>query len=133
MKIAEPAESTLSRPYWEATRTERLVVPWCSTCQEFFWYPRVVCPTCLGDTVEWRDVSGRGEVHAVSVMHKTGMGRDPADGPYAVALIQLDEGVRMLSNVVGVDPDEVTVGSPVRVVWHDLSDGRKLPMFTPDA
>jgi len=133
MKIAEPAESTPSRPYWEATREARLVLPWCASCEAFFWYPRVVCPTCLADTVEWRDAAGTGEVYAVSVMHKTGMGRDPADGPYAVAIIELDEGVRMLSNVIGVDPDEVTVGSPVRVVWHDLSDGRKLPMFEPDA
>jgi uncharacterized protein len=131
MKLAEPAESALSRPYWAATRDERLVLPWCTACESPFWYPRVVCPACLGDTVEWRDAAGTGEVHAVSVMHKTAMGRDPADGPYAVAIIELDEGVRMLSNVVGVDPEHVSVGTPVRVVWHDLSDGRKLPMFTP--
>ena len=131
MKIAEPFESTLSKPYWAATREERLVLPWCGACEAFFWYPRVVCPTCLGDTVEWRDAQGTGEVHAVSVMHKTGMGRDPVDGPYAVAIVELVEGVRMLTNIVGVEPDAVTVGTAVRVTWHELSDGRKLPMFTP--
>lgn len=131
MKVMEPAESSLSRPYWEATREERLVLPWCTACQSFFWYPRVVCPTCLGDTVEWRDAAGTGEVYAVSVMHKTGMGRDPGDGPYAVAVVELDEGVRLLTNVVGIEPDEVAVGAAVQVSWHELSDGRKLPMFTP--
>jgi uncharacterized OB-fold protein len=131
VKIAEPAESSLSRPYWEATRDERLVLPYCPACSAFFWYPRVVCPTCLSDAVEWRDAAGTGEIHAVSVMHKTGAGRDPADGPYAVAVVELPEGVRMLTNIVGVAPEEATVGSAVRVTWHELSDGRKLPMFTP--
>jgi uncharacterized OB-fold protein len=131
MKVMEPAESSLSRPYWQATREERLVLPWCTDCERFFWYPRVVCPSCLGEGVEWREAAGTGEVHAVSVMHKTGMGRDPADGPYAVAVVELAEGVRMLTNIVGVEPGAVTVGTAVRVAWHDLSDGRKLPMFTP--
>jgi uncharacterized OB-fold protein len=131
MKVMEPAESSLSRPYWEATRDERLVLPWCTDCERFFWYPRVVCPSCLGEEIEWREAAGTGEVHAVSVMHKTGMGRDPADGPYAVAVVELAEGVRMLTNIVGVEPGAVTVGTAVRVAWHDLSDGRKLPMFTP--
>jgi uncharacterized OB-fold protein len=131
MKVMEPAESSLSRPYWEATRDERLVLPWCTDCERFFWYPRVVCPSCLGEEIEWREAAGTGEVHAVSVMHKTGMGRDPADGPYAVAVVELAEGVRMLTNIVGVEPGAVTVGMAVRVTWHELSDGRKLPMFTP--
>jgi uncharacterized OB-fold protein len=131
MKVMEPAESSLSRPYWEATRDERLVLPWCTDCERFFWYPRVVYPSCLGEEIEWREAAGTGEVHAVSVMHKTGMGRDPADGPYAVAVVELAEGVRMLTNIVGVEPGAVTVGTAVRVAWHDLSDGRKLPMFTP--
>jgi uncharacterized protein len=131
MKILEPTGSSLSRPYWEATREERLVLPWCTACTSFFWYPRVVCPTCLGATVEWRDAAGTGEVYAVSVMHKTGMGRDPADGPYAVAVVELAERVRLLTNVIGIEPDDVAVGMAVRVAWHELSDGRKLPMFTP--
>jgi uncharacterized OB-fold protein len=131
MKLAEPAESTLSRPYWEATREGRLVLPWCPACESFFWYPRPVCPGCLGEGVEWRSAAGTGTVHSVSVMHRPGPGRDADDGPYAVAVIELAEGVRMLSNVVGVPPDEVAVGTAVRLAWHELSDGRRLPMFTP--
>jgi uncharacterized OB-fold protein len=64
-------------------------------------------------------------------MHRPGPGRDQADGPYAVALIELAEGVRMMSNVVGCPPEDVTVGTPVRLVWEPLADGRHLPQFTP--
>jgi uncharacterized OB-fold protein len=64
-------------------------------------------------------------------MHRPGPGRDEADGPYVVALIDLVEGVRMMSNVVGCPPEDVTVGMPVRVVWEPLADGRHIPQFTP--
>jgi uncharacterized OB-fold protein len=129
--LLEPKESSLSRPYWAASRAERLVLPFCTACAAFFWYPRPVCPTCLADTIEWRDAAGTGVVHAVSVMHRPGPGRDEKDGPYAVAIIELFEGVRVLSNVVGVAPEQIAVGDAVRVAWQALSDGRKLPVFRP--
>jgi uncharacterized OB-fold protein len=131
MTLAGPAETERTRPFWDATREGRLVLPWCPACEAFFWYPRPVCPTCLAETVEWRPAAGTGEVHAVSVQYRAGPGRDGSDGPYAVAVVELAEGVRMLSNIVGVPPEEVAVVAPVRLSWHELSDGRRLPMFTP--
>jgi uncharacterized OB-fold protein len=125
-----PADET-SEPFWSATRDRRLVLPWCTACDQAMWYPREVCPSCLGSAVEWRLAAGTGTVYAVSVHHKPGPGRDPGDVPYAVALIDLPEGVRMMSNVVGCAPDSVTVGMPVQVAWHPLSDGRHLPQFAP--
>jgi uncharacterized OB-fold protein len=65
------------------------------------------------------------------VHHRPGPGREPDDGTYAVALVDLPEGVRMMTNIVGCEPDEVAVGQAVRVHWHQLSDGRHLPMFEP--
>jgi uncharacterized OB-fold protein len=140
MKLLEPPETPESKPFWDATRDERLVLPYCTTCGAYFWYPRPACPTCLDEAVEWRPAAGTGSVYAVSVQHKAGMGRDPSEGPYAVALVDLTEGVRILSNVVGPSgrgsgevwaPDDVAVGDAVRVVWQELSDQRRLPLFTP--
>lgn len=131
MKLMEPPESDHGKPFWDATREERLMLPYSTATGTPFWYPREVAPDTLEPGVEWREASGDGTVHAVSVQHRTGPGRDPDDGPYAVALIDLPEGVRIMSNVVGCDPDTVACGMAVRVIWHDLSDGRKLPMFTP--
>jgi hypothetical protein len=130
-KVFEPQSSTLSGPFWEATRVRQLVLPWCTGCERAVWFPREICPHCRGTSFDWRPASGAGEVHAVSVHHQTGLGRDPADGPYAVALVQLPEGVRMMSNIVGCALEDITVGMPVRVTWMPLPDGRHLPQFAP--
>jgi uncharacterized OB-fold protein len=128
----EPPVHPVTEPFWEATRRRELLVQWCIDCNEPIFYPREVCPRCLGTQLEWRPASGRGEVYAVSVQHKPAMPL-PAftDGPYAVALIELAEGVRMMSNVIGCPPDDVSVGMPVAITWEPLSDGRHLPQFAP--
>jgi len=130
----EPPETEVTAPFWEATRRRELLVQWCGDCDEPIFYPREVCPRCLGTRLHWRQASGDGQVHAVSVQHLPSMPL-PAytDGPYAVALVELIEGVRIMSNVVGCPPEEVTVGMPVCVTWEELTDGRHLPQFTPRA
>ena len=127
----EPPVTELSAPFWNATRDERFLLPWSTAREVPMWFPREVDPADPGQPIEWREASGEGTVYAVSVHHKPGPGRDPADGPYAVALVDLAEGVRMMANVVGCPPDEVAVGAAVRLVWQPLSDGRNLPQFTP--
>lgn len=129
--LIEPPIGPDAVPFWEATRERRLVLPWCTACDRPHWYPRAVCPACLGDSIEWRAASGVGEVYAASVQHRPGPGRDPAAGPYVVVLVDLPEGVRVMSNVVECDPEDVTVGMAVELTWHPLSDGRHLPMFRP--
>lgn len=130
MKLYEPPADAWAEPFWAATRRHELVLPACRSCDVAFWYPREACPRCSGDDIEWRPASGEGVVYAVSVQHRPGPRRDAADGPYAVALVELREGVRLLTNVIGCPPEDVTVGETVRVTWMPLSDGRNLPMFT---
>ncbi|HET6774893.1 MAG TPA: OB-fold domain-containing protein [Acidimicrobiales bacterium] len=131
MKLIEPPVTEASAPFWDATREQRLVLPWSTATGKAVWYPREVDPAAPDQPFDWREASGEGVVYAASVHHRTGPGRDPDDGPYVVALVELPEGVRMMTNIVGCPPDEVTVGMPVRLVWHPLSDGRHLPMFAP--
>lgn len=125
----EPPVTETSRPFWDATRDRRLVLQWCATCERPVWYPREVCPRCFGSTLEWRPASGRGEIYAVTIEHKP---QNPAMAdlaPYTVALVALDEGVRMLSSVVGTPAAEVRIAQRVQVCWEELSDGRNLPLF----
>ncbi len=128
----EPPVAEASAPFWEATRQRRLVLPWCVACEQAFWFPREVCPGCLGSAIDWRPASGRGRIHAATVEHHPAL--LPAvfgDQPYVIALVDLDEGVRMMSNVVGCPPDEVGVGMAVAATWEPLSDGRQLLLFEP--
>ncbi|HVN50194.1 MAG TPA: OB-fold domain-containing protein [Acidimicrobiales bacterium] len=129
----EPPVTDASEPFWEATRQRRLMLPWCTACDRPFWYPREVCPRCLGSAIEWRAASGRGEVYAHTVEHKPVMLKAVfGDEPYCVALVELDEGVRLMSNIVDVDPLAVEVGMRVSARWEPMSDGRHLLLFAPE-
>ncbi|GAC1599103.1 MAG: OB-fold domain-containing protein [Acidimicrobiales bacterium] len=129
----EPPITETSGPFWEATRTRQLLLQWCTSCERAIWYPRETCPSCMGQSLEWRPASGAGVVYAVTVEHKSMVPSMAALAPYTVVLVDLAEGVRMLSSVVGCPPDEVHVGMAVAVTWEELSDGRNLPMFEPSA
>jgi len=136
----EPKVGAESGPFWEATRERRLLVQWCTACDRGIFYPRSFCPYCGGtdsgaSTLSWKEASGRATVYAVTVEHKpSAMGATFSNGePYVVALVDLEEGVRMLTNIVGCPADEVVVGLPVTVTWEPLTDGRQLPLFTPGA
>lgn len=128
----EPPVNDASEPFWDATREKRFLLQWCKACDgEPIFYPREVCPRCLAPDLEWREASGRGVVHAVSVQHRPGNPKLAEDGPYPVVLVDLDEGARMMSNVVGCPADEVVIGMGVELTWEPLSDGRNLPLFEP--
>jgi uncharacterized protein len=129
----EPPESEAAHPFWSASRDRQLVLQWCRACEQPIHYPRDACPRCLGDDLEFRPSPGNGTVYAVSVMPKPANPLMAGREPYAVALVELDEGIRMMSNITGIDPFAVEVGMTVRVTWEQLSDGRHLPLFEPSA
>lgn len=128
--LPEPTE--ISQPFWDGTRERRLLLQRCPQCHRSVWYPRAVCPTCLGDALEWSEASGRGTVYAISVHHRAPAAELADFVPYVVALVDLDEGVRLMTNVVGVEPAGVHVGQRVQATWEPLADGRHLLLFTPE-
>jgi uncharacterized OB-fold protein len=127
----EPPITETTQPFWDATREHRYLLQWCTDCEKPIYYPREACPSCLGAALEWRPASGRGSVYAVTVEHKPQTSTIATEEPFAVALIDLEEGVRIMSNVVGCPPGEVTVDMAVGLTWEPLSDGRNLPQFEP--
>jgi uncharacterized OB-fold protein len=127
----EPPVTDISAPFWDATRERRLTVQRCADCERWIWYPRSACTGCLGEDLRWTRVSGAGSVYAVSVHHRPGVAEMKGRVPYAVALVDLQEGVRMLTNVVDCDPESVQIGQQVSLAWESLSDGRNLPVFVP--
>jgi hypothetical protein len=125
----EPPVTETTEPFWEATRARRLLLQWCTECERPVFYPREVCPVCHGSALEWRPASGLGTVYAVTVEHHPQHPAMAEIAPYPVALVDLHEGVRMLTRIVGsADPE---VGMAVSVTWEALTDGRNLPLFEP--
>jgi uncharacterized OB-fold protein len=129
-RLEPPVDPDLTT-FWDATREKTLLLPSCRSCAKAFWYPRPICPHCLGDEIDWRPAAGTGEVHAVSVMYRPANPLMADKVPYAVVLVELDEDVRLMSNMVGVDAASVVVGQRVQLTWEPLTDGRHIWLFEP--
>ena len=123
------------KPFWDATGEGRLVLPRCVECQTVVWYPRPFCPSCGSLKVEWVQASGRGSVYSFTV-NRRGQADLPAyrdAGVYVLAYVELDEGPRVMTNIVDCDPDDVRIGQRVEVVFHDTGQGTALVRFRPVA
>ena len=120
-------------PFWEAARRHELVAQCCLECGAFRFPAREVCSRCLSRQAAWRPVSGRGRVFSVAVMHQANHPWFAARLPYAVVVVELDEGARMLSTVVGRAPHDITIGMPVEVAFDDVTPEVSLPVFRASA
>ncbi len=122
-----------TQPFYDATKEHRLTYQQCNSCKNVVFYPRAHCTACGSRDLAWKDSKGVGTVYTYSVVR---LNRHPAFaplGPYAVAYVDLDEGFRILTNIVGVnDPlTDVKIGQRVKVQWEDQESGIALPMFAP--
>jgi uncharacterized OB-fold protein len=126
-----PVVNTWARPFWDAAREERLIIQKCSACGEHVFYPRIACPHCSADSLEWVQASGKGTVYSYTVVEANAPSAFLADMPFVVAVIRLEEGVQMLSNVIGCDPQDVECDMPVEVVFEKRNEEFTLPKFKP--
>jgi uncharacterized OB-fold protein len=127
--IPRPAPESL--PYWQAAQEHILKVPKCDDCAHYWFPPSLSCPECLSTKVTWTEVSGRGKIFSFVVYDRVYRPAFEADVPYIVGLIELDEGPRILSNVIGITPEDVRCEMAVNVVFDDITDEVSLPKFTP--
>jgi uncharacterized OB-fold protein len=125
--LPKPTES--SRPYWDAAKRHELTLQRCGACNALIYYPRDRCPQCLSDNLKWQPVSGRGKVYSYTVVRRAST-RSFSDKPYVLAIVELDEGVRMTTNVEA-PPETVKVGMPVSVWFDDVTPERTLVKFKP--
>ena len=106
-------------------------MPRCKTCSNLFFYPREVCPTCLSSDLEWVPVSGNGKLYSYTVVHQPGIPSFQEDSPYIFAMVQLDEGPRMVANLVECPVEEAKMDMPVTVVFDDVTPEVTLVKFKP--
>jgi uncharacterized protein len=126
-----PNPSRWSAPFWEAARDGRLIIQRCSNCGEYVFYPRLACPHCFSEELSWEQASGKGKVYSFSVVTNNAPSDFIEDMPYIVAIIELEEGVRLLSNIVEADPLKVRCEMPVEVVFEAVNEEFRLPRFKP--
>ena len=119
--------------YWDKARTHELWLMRCDDCGTMYFYPRPICPQCFSRKTGWIQSSGRGTLYAFSIVHRPPIPAFEDLAPYVAALVELEGGARMPTNLVDVDPDPATIriGMPVEVVFEDASDTIALPKFRP--
>jgi uncharacterized OB-fold protein len=129
--LPRPLSPELTRPFWEAAKRHELVMPRCKTCDQLFFYPRSECPRCLSTHLEWTRVSGRGRLHTYTVVYQPANAAFRDNTPHIYAVVQLDEGPRMVSNVVQCAVDAVRVDMPLEAIFDDVTPEWTLVKFKP--
>jgi uncharacterized protein len=122
-----------ARPYWDGLKQEKLLLPKCGDCGHVFWYPRVLCPHCHSRHITWIQSRGRGKLYAFEITHQSFNPAMKVPPPYVLAMVELAEGPRLLSNLINVAPDPKVIhcDMPVEVVFSKLTDEITLPLFQP--
>jgi uncharacterized OB-fold protein len=126
-----PGIDSESRPFWQAAREHRLAIMRCKDCARHFFYPRLLCPHCHSAAVEWTNASGRGSVYTFTIARRPAGPAFKADVPYVVALVELEEGPRLMTNIVAAEPASVRIGQKVKAVFDDVTAEVTLVKFAP--
>jgi uncharacterized OB-fold protein len=128
--VPQPTPET--QPFWDGCREGVLKLQWCQPCGTAYFPPSPYCPRCLSDDVEWQVASGRGHLHTYVIAHRPAPGYED-QVPYAVAIVELDEGPRMMSNIVGIPntPEHLVLDMDLRVEFEPRGDDVRVPVFGP--
>jgi uncharacterized OB-fold protein len=127
--IPLPQPTPLSRPHWDGCREGVLRVQRCGDCDAYVFVPQWFCPRCQSETLDWVESSGRGTVYSLTTVYRPQ--RPEFEVPYTVAIVELEEGFHMLTNLVDCAIEDRSIGMPVEVTFQKMSDEITLPMFRP--
>jgi uncharacterized OB-fold protein len=117
-----------SRVYWEGIAQGELRIQRCDVCARTVFYPRSICPHCHSDQLSWIVATGRGTIYSYTVAHQA-FGAFAGEAPFIVAIVELEEGVRMMTRIVDTPRERVTIGAPVQVRFETSAEGVRLPYF----
>lgn len=124
-----PVPTPATAPYWEGTALGELRIQLCADCHRHYFYPRPSCPECGSADVSWVAASGRARLHTYLINHRPAPG---FEAPYAIAIVELEEGPRLMTNIVGVEntPEKLQLDMELQVTFEER-DGMWIPLFTP--
>ena len=119
-----------TKPFWDGTKAGKLVLPRCPRCSFVIWYPRQFCPQCGQTPVEWFEASGLGTVYSFTIVRR-GEGAYRDTPQYTLAIVELQEGPRVLTNIIDCDPAVLQIGQAVKAVFSDAGESAALLRFRP--
>ena len=123
--------NTVTQPYWDGVEQGKLMLQYCPACGVYQYYARPLCAKCHTAEPDWREASGNGVLYSYSVVSRGPSPAFQAIVPYVTAIVELEEGPRMFTNIVDADPESLRVGEPVSVVFREGPEGLRLPYFRP--
>lgn len=118
-----PVPTPTSQPFWSGLAEGRVMIQFCPDCRQHIFYPRSHCPGCLRPDPEWREVTGNGHIHSFTVAREPTAPQFADETPLVLAIIELDEGPRLTSTILGASPDGVVIGTRVQPIIDKRSDG----------
>ena len=130
LPVPAPKVTTTNAGFWAATAGGQFTLQRCTACELVIWFPRRTCPQCRTEDTQSFAACGRGSVYSFTVVRK-GSGAYREAAPFVVAYVELEEGPRVLTNITGCDPADVTVGMAVEIEWHDTGEGNAIYRFRP--
>ena len=129
-KLPLPFPDEDTQEFWNGTKRHELLVQRCNN-GHYRYPPRPICPECFSQEFKWEKVSGKGEVYTFIIVRVSPRPDWQAYIPYVLAVIKLDEGPRVISNVIGIKPEDVKIGIKVAVTYEDVTEKVTLPKFKP--
>ena len=124
-----PVTDRSTEEFWAAATGGRLLVKRCRTCGRAYFYPRPFCPRCWSEDVAWEEASGRGTVYTWSIVRRNDLPPFSERVPYVTAIVELDEGPRIMTNIVDTAPADVRIGMAVEVTFQPLGEDLRYPVF----
>ena len=126
-----PSPTHETRPYWEGCKAHELRIQRCGECGNYQFPPRLYCTKCFGERIEWIKASGRAKVLSFTIVRRPVSPAFANDVPYVVALVTLDEGPTLMTNIIGCQPEQAAIGMPVVVTFEDWTEEVSIPKFRP--
>jgi uncharacterized OB-fold protein len=126
-----PMPTRETRPFWDGCKAGELRIQRCAACGHKQFFPRMYCVRCFGDRIEWMKASGLATVSSFTIVRRPVSAAFAADIPYVVALVTLEEGPVMMTNIVGCDPERVRIGMAVEATFEDWTEEISVPKFRP--
>ncbi|MFD6440540.1 Zn-ribbon domain-containing OB-fold protein [Peribacillus sp. NPDC060186] len=128
--LPQQINGVAAKKFWEDLKEEKFMYQQCDDCNSPIFYPRVVCPNCMSENLNWHQASNDGKIYSFTVVYKSTNPAFKENVPYIVGLIDLAEGIRVMGNIVGIDdPEALQIGQPVKIEFNKVTDEFTFPVF----